>query len=251
VNVDPASIEFEDGNPLYRRAFRVLAEQIVSGALQPGDRLPPERSISEKLGVSRVTVRRALRELSEKGLLVQSGGGRGYEVSPARVSEPPNALVSFSAMARERGLSVSSHVLAAALRPATIDEAEGLRIAPGSVVFELVRIRHLDGVPIAVDESCISHARVPGIEDVDFSTASLYETLASRWRIVPTRADYVIEAVAAGELDAERLDLEPHAPLLVARETVYDQYDAPVDIGCITYRGDRYRFQATLMRHPA
>jgi GntR family transcriptional regulator len=115
-------------------------------------------------------------------------------------------------------------------------------------VFELVRVRRLNGLPIALNRSRISHARVPGIEDVDFSSASLYAALEERWGIVPTRVDYAIEAIGATDREAQLLDLDEGGPLLVARETMYDQQGAPTDLAEIAYRGDRYRFQTTLMR---
>ena len=182
--------------------------------------------------------------------MIESAPGRGYHVASGVVSEPPNALLSFTAMGADRGLAVSSRVLTQEVRPATIDEAESLRIAPGAAVFELIRVRCLNGVPIALGRSRISHARVPGIEDVDFATASLYAVVEERWQIAPTRADYAIEAIAAAEHEAKLLELDVGSPLLLARETMYDQHGAPTDLAEISYRGDRYRFETTLLRNP-
>ena len=95
------------------------------------------------------------------------------------------------------------------------------------------------------------YARVPGIETVDFSVSSLYQTLEERYGIVATRADYALEALGATPAEAALLDVAVGAPLLGAGETMYDQFDQPTDIGRITYRGDRYRFRATLMRRNA
>jgi GntR family transcriptional regulator len=243
------SVTLEDALPLYTKVYRVIADQIASGSLRPRDRLPAERAICEKLNVSRVTVRRALQELADNGL-IEPAPGRGYHVAAEVVGEPPNALLSFTAMGTERGLAVSSRVLTSEIRPATIDEAESLRIAPGGAVFELIRVRCLNGVPIALGRSRISHARVPGIEEVDFRAASLYATIGERWGMVPTRADYAIEAVAADEREANLLELDVGSPLLLARETMYDQHGAPADLAEILYRGDRYRFETTLMRNP-
>ena len=246
---DFSSIRLQDALPLYTKVYRVIADQIETGALRPRDRLPAERAICEKLDVSRVTVRRALQELVDNGF-IEPAAGRGYQVATAFVGEPPNALLSFSTMGAERGLAVTSRVLMNDVRPASIDEAESLRIAPGGAVFELVRVRCLNGVPIALGRSRISHARVPGIEDIDFTVASLYATVEERWQIVPTRADYAIEAIAAGEREATLLELDIGSPLLLALETMYDQHGAPTDLAEIRYRGDRYRFETTLMRNP-
>lgn len=238
----PRRPTLKEGGPLYDKVYRELRSQIETGTLRPGDHLPSERAIAEQLGVSRITVRRALQELASDGLI------EGRRV--ASYGEPANALVSFSTMGAERGLSASSRVLSADVRAATIDEAEALRMPPGGPIFELRRVRLLGGLPIAVDESHLSYERVRGIENVDFTTASLYGTLTDRYGIVPTRADYAIEAVRASPEEAELLDLEVGGALLRASETMYDQHDVPTDTGRIIYRGDRYRFRTTLTRIP-
>lgn len=250
MSLSVESVILRDAGPLYSRVYSVIRDQIESGALRPGDRLPSERSICQKLEVSRVTVRRALQELRDDAV-IEPAAGRGFRVAAGHVGEPPNALMSFTTMGIDRGLVVTSQVLAMTIRPATIDEAESLRLAPGAPIFELIRVRCFDGLPVALDESRIPHGRVPGIEDVDFSAASLYATLEEQWQIVPTRADYVVEAVGAAEREAQLLELDTNAPLLRARETMYDQRGRPTDSGQITYRGDRYRFNSTLTRRPS
>jgi GntR family transcriptional regulator len=231
-----------DGRPLYDKVYRTLRSEIETGSLQPGDHLPSERTIAEQLAVSRITVRRALRELATEGLI------EGRRV--ASLGEPPNALLSFTAMAAERGLAATSRVLSALVRGATLDEADLLLVAPGAPIFELRRVRFLGDVPIALDETRLAHHRVPGIEVVDFATASLYATLEARFGIVATRVDYSIEAAGATVAEAALLDVTVGASLLHAAETMYDQHDRPTDIGRIVYRGDRYRFRTTLLRRP-
>lgn len=232
-----------ESRPLYDQVYRALRSEIENGTLRPGDLLPSERTIAEQLQVSRVTVRRALQQMASDGLI----DGRRV----ASFGEDHNTLLSFTAMGAERGLATSSRVLLAEVRDATIDEAELLHVPPGAPVFVLHRARLLGGLPIAIDESHIPHARVKGIEKLDFSATSLYETLEHRYGIIAMRADYAIEATAASKAQAKLLDVEVGAPLLLATETMYDQHDQPTDIGRIVYRGDRYRFRATLLRRPS
>ena len=109
----------------------------------------------------------------------------------------------------------AARVLSARVRPATLDEADELEIAPGAGLFELERLRLLDGLPVAVDSSRVPTGRCPGIEDVDFATASLYESLEARG-IVPTDADVSIEALPAGDRHARLLDVERRAQQITA-----------------------------------
>jgi GntR family transcriptional regulator len=120
-------------------------------------------------------------------------------------------------------------------------------VAPGADVFELSRVRLLSGVPLAFDESLIPLAVAPGLAEYDFATVSLYSTLQAAGAI-PTRADYAVEAEAADARAAELLDLAVGAPVLITRQATYDQSDRLVELVRMTYRGDRYRFRATLMR---
>ena len=240
VTVDPAS-----SDPLYLQLTQALAADIASRRLNPGQKLPSERQICETYGVSRVTARRALRALVEEGV-VESSRGRGWFVANGPISEPPNMLLSFSAMGRARGLQPASRVLVQRVRPAALDEADALTIAPGAEIFELQRLRLLDGYPVAVDRSRIPLLRCPSLIDVNFEHASLYEVLNAHGGDVPSYADYTVEAVAADADDADLLELDPGGPVLVTTALTYDQDQRPLELGHMVYRGDRYRFRARL-----
>jgi GntR family transcriptional regulator len=231
--------------PLYHRVYREIAREIENGGLQPGDRLPSERWLCDELGVSRATVRRAIEELISDGLV--EGRGRGSFVTGDALVEPPNTLMSLSELGRSRGLEATSRVLAADLRPATIDEAEAFGIAPGAELFELRRLRMLDGLPISVDHNRVPLRLIPEAALMDFTTASLYEAL-DREGHGPARADYELEARAADGQEAELLGLAPGAPVLFATTVAIGEDGRVLDLGRTVYRADRYRFQATLMR---
>jgi len=231
--------------PLYHRVYRQIAEEIESGGLSPGERLPSERVICDELGVSRATVRRAIEELTVDGLV--EGRGRGSFVTGDALAEPAGTLMSLSELGRSRGLEASSRVLEAGIRGATIDEAELFAIAPGAELFELHRVRMLDGVPISLDHNRVPLRLAPDLTDLDFTSASLYEAL-ERAGNPPRRADYELEARGADASEAELLGLVPDAPVLFATTVAIGAQGRVVDLGRTVYRADRYRFQATLMR---
>ena len=235
----------QGAQPLYHRVYREIAEGIESGVLQPGDRLPSERSLCEQLGVSRATVRRAVEELINDGLVETRG--RGSFVRGDAVVEPPNTLMGLSEVARTRGLDPSSKVMRADVRPATIDEADAFSIAPGADLFDLERVRMLDGLPISLDHNRVPLRLLPGAAGLDFTTASLYEELDAAGH-APARADYELEARAAAPHEADLLGLAPESPVLFATTVAIGEDGRVVDLGRTVYRADRYRFQATLMR---
>lgn len=225
--------------------YRAIADDIARGTLAPGDRMPVERALCERFGVSRATVRRALESLASEGL-VESHSRRGSFVASGPLSEPPNVLLGFSAMAAARGFAVTNTVLSAQVRPATMDEAELLQIAPGADVFELKRLRKVEGKPFMTEVDRLPLARTAGVEQVDYSSnASLHETLTSLG-VPPARADYTAEAIAADADQARLLEVAPGAPLLSIDDSTFDENGVPILHSAQVYRGDRYRLRTTL-----
>lgn len=244
---------FEEEGPVlerlqlrYQRVKDALGDEIARGYRSPGSRLPPERALAEHFGVSRVTLRRALDELESVGLVARYPGG--WAVAGPRVGEPPNRLMSFSEMAASRGLEATARVLNQAVRPATIDEAEDLQLAPGAPLFELERLRLMAGVPIMIDRSTVPLALAPGLAEIDFSASSLYRELEERYGLRAARARFAVEAVPADERQASLLDLRPGEPLLRCQQQTEDQAGGQIELCEMVYRGDRYRFRATLVR---
>ena len=241
-----ASTRLLAGRPLHRWLYRELKGSLAQ-ELRPGSRLPSEREIGERYQVSRVTVRKALEALEGDGV-VESSKGVGWFVTIPRPNEVENELTSFTEMAVARGLVATSRVVVARLRPATIDEAETLRVAPGADLAEIERVRMLDGLPVVVDWSVLPAARFPGLLDRDFETASLYRTLESEYGCEATSATYTMQAIAADSRQAELLGVVPGAPILSSAQVAFDQDGLPIQLCLFSYRGDRYRIQVRLGR---
>ena len=112
---------------------------------------------------------RAPRARGADGRRPRESRGRGSFITGDAVVEPPNTLMSLSEVARSRGLDAGARVLGADVRPATIDEAEAFGIAPGAEVFELRRLRMLDGLPISIDINRVPLRLLPEAPDMDFT----------------------------------------------------------------------------------
>ncbi|WP_411158332.1 GntR family transcriptional regulator [Streptomyces sp. CBMA29] len=227
--------------------MNLIRSEIDRGELRPGMRLAPERELCRQLGISRVTLRKALGHLVEEGVLSASHGRGWYVTQSAPKKEWPNSLESFSETAARMGLKPHSKVLMAQASPASIDEAERLGIAPGTPLFRLERVRLLDGVPIALDLTRIPLALVPGIEDVDFADRSLYATLSAAG-VEPVRADSTIEATKADDRAAGQLDMASGDPLLVMHQIAVGPEEEPLFESTIQYAGDRYRLRTSFAR---
>jgi GntR family transcriptional regulator len=236
----------ETEQPRYMGLYRLIADEIAAGKLGPGTRLPAERVLCRRLSVGRATVRRAMHELAKDGL-VESSVGRGTFVSAGTVSECSNELISFTDLGASRGLPTSSRVLDCRVRPATIDEADAFNIAPGGDLFEIERLRLLDGLPFVIMRSRVPVSRAAALPSVDFTSGSLYETLRAHGA-GPMRADQVIWAAAADARQAGLLGLAEGDPVLASTTAGYDSERRLVEMTEMVYRADRYRFRATLTR---
>lgn len=236
--------------PLWIQAATLIHDQVDDGTLKAGSRLPPERELCQRLGISRVTLRKALNHLVEAGVLNASHGRGWYVAKRAARREWPNTLESFSETAARMGLEPGSEVLRAEAAPASFDEAEELSIAPGTELFHLERVRLLNQVPIALDMTQIALSIVPGILKADFSRDSLYSTLSAAG-IEPLRADAAMEAREADAGEARHLGIAAGKPLLVMHQLAFDAADRPLFTSTIKYAGERYRLRTSFARPTA
>ncbi len=243
-----SAIRSDYPEPLWIQAVQLIRSEIGSGALEPGARLPPERELCRHLAISRVTLRKALNHLVEEGVL-NAAHGRGWYVADAATPgrDWPNRLESFSETAARMGLTASSTVLRAEERPANLDEAEELAIAPGTPLFHLERVRLLDGLPIALDLTRIAAGLVSDLGSRNFARESFYDCLAAAG-IEPMRANSTIEAREADRHTAEHLNLAVGKPLLVMHQIAVDSTERPLFSSTISYVGDRYRLRTSFAR---
>lgn len=242
----PPALPAEYPEPLWVRAKAVLRARIEGGELKAGARLPPERELCRLLAISRVTLRKALSALVDEGVL-RAAHGRGWYVTGPERNDWPNTLESFSETARRMALVPTSRVLRRELGTSTYDEAEAFQIAPGTPLYRVDRVRMLDEVPIAVDESLIPGDIAAGFDGIDFTSRSLYEVIAGLGFQL-AQAEATIEARPADAELAGHLDIAAGTPVLEMRQVVRDRAQRPLLSSTIRYAGDRYRLRTSFTR---
>ena len=231
----------------YVRVMRVLEADIATGRLTPGERLAPERQLGARLDVARNTLRRALRDLAERGL-IEARDRSGWFVNGGGVTietvSGPQGLTDWAAV---HGLAVSSQVYSSGVRRATEAESRALRIPLDSEVFELERVRIVEGAPLSLDQSVLAPRLAASLQGLDFSGRSLYQTVREKLGIEPSRAECLLRAITTDRRTAGLLGLTEGDPLLELTETVFDQYGEPFEYGRHLNRGDRYAFRTTVV----
>ncbi len=211
-----------------------LTNAVAAGKLAPGQRLPPERELAERLRVSRMTLRHALASLERRGLVVRHVGRDGGTF----VAEPKLELAGLAALSdqlRGLGLAAGARVLSAEERAATPAEA-----FLGDRVYEIVRVRLADGEPVALERSVFPAEAFPGLLEGPLES-SLYELMRGRYADVPVRAVERLEPTLAGVEDAAALGIAPGAPMMLVERTAYGASGRPLERSRDLFRGDRTR----------
>src|SRR5262245_21786306 len=233
-------LDEKSAQPLYQQLQRALRGAIENRVIGPEDALPPERDLAEMLNVSRITVRKAIDELVEDGLLIRKQGS-GTFVSN-RVEKNFAKLTSFSEDMRARGREPRSVWLNRAAGTVTPEESLTLRSSPGTPVFRFHRIRYADDAPMALEYATVLASCLPSIETVE---SSLYEALEKSGNR-PVRALQRLRAVLVTAEQAKLLKAqERDAGLLVAR-VGYLKDGQAVEFSQSFYRGEIYDFVAEL-----
>lgn len=226
--------------PLYQQLQRKLRQAIDGRVLGPDDALPPERDLAEDLGVSRITVRKALEGLVKEGLLVRRQGSGTFVGN--RVEKNFSKLTSFSEDMRARGRKPHSAWLNRAEGTVTPEEALTLRSSPGTSVYRFHRIRYADEAPMSLEYATVLASCLPSVDAVE---SSLYEAL-ERTGNRPVRALQRLRAVLFTAEQARQLKAhEKDAGLLVERVGFLSDGHA-IEYTQSFYRGDIYDFVAEL-----
>ncbi len=213
-----------------------------------GAKLPPERELSERFGVARETLRRCLEELAQEGRLMRRQGSGTFVALQSQPWIKPFALRSFSEDMRNRGLVPSSRIIAIAEVQAAAKEAQKFRVVPGSLLFEIRRLRLADGDPMALETAYLVKERLPGFDAQRLAQESLYEILEREYQIEIHSASQQIEATVLTNEEARWLDVAPFSPALVVERHVICTSGEAIEYGKSLYRADRYRFEVDVMR---
>jgi len=237
-----ARLDTASPTALYRRVQEALRAAIEGKMLAPGTAIPGERELAARLGLSRVTVRQAIKGLVEDGLLVQRHGARTNVAD--RFEKPLSVLTSFSQDMIGRGHRPGATWLKAEAGPALPAEALALGLSPGAEVCRLHRLRTADGVPMALERSVVPRAYLAGPELVE---DSLYAALEAAGHS-PVRALQRIRSDIATPEEARLLAISPGASLLDVERRCFLAGGAAVEYCRSRYRGDTYDFMVELQR---
>lgn len=231
--------------PLYYQLKQIIVEMIENEEIKPDAAIPSEPKLMSTYTLSRSTVRKAIDELVNEGYLYRIQGkgtfvkGRGFEQALIKLSGCSEDIKRLGLTPRPKVLT--SDILVPSKRIASL-----LDLSENESVFYMERIIYGDNLPINRNKSYIPYKYVEGIENIDFTTASLYKVLEETYGIVIKKAVRSIEAILAKNEVADHLEVTEGSPVLLFKgqvialdrhhnEFVIEHFEA-------IYRSDQFKF---------
>ncbi|WP_176086798.1 GntR family transcriptional regulator [Martelella sp. HB161492] len=234
-------LDRSDQQPLYRQVKASILEAIRDGSLAPHAKLMSERELVNFYGVSRITVRQALMELVQEGLL-QSQPGKGFYVTGKHEPFELHLLKSFTSNAIAKGMTPGSRLIEAKICPAPADITRALYLPAAADVVLLKRLRTLNGTPVVIQYDWLEPGRCPGLVTLDWSTGnrSLYKELHERYGLRPMRGQTTISARCPDAEEEQLLQLEPRSAVLTLDQVAYDDENYPINVSTSIHHPQRY-----------
>jgi len=229
--------------PLYYQVAKRMQDAIESGDLPPGARIENELKLAEHLGISRPTIRRAIQELVDQGLLVRRRGV-GTQVVRGRLTRS----VELTSLYDDLSLSNRSPTTTVLLHEAVVPSAEvleSLTLPAGTEVLHIRRLRFTDGVPFALLENFLPPEFLT-LTAESFEKHGLYQLMRSRGTTMRV-ARQTIGARTSTKEEATLFDQKPGSPVLTMSRTLFDQSGHAVEFGVHSYRPDLYSLEVTLV----
>lgn len=221
----------------YQHISKVLGGQIIDGLYPSGTKLPTEQALSLQFQVNRHTVREAIKELKNDGL-VYSVRGRGHFVTTTKITYPLSEKVRFTQNILAANLLPGSKLLDISKLEASVEISNKLSLNPAESVFRLEILRTVNQIPFSVATSYLPAERFSGLDKLISGSFSLYALLKKHFQIEPLRQESLIEVSLPDTKEMQLLQIPSRHPLLVVRSLACDNYSCPVEYVVTRTRGD-------------
>ena len=234
---------------MYCQLKSILLQELEEGLYPPGEVLPPEMSLVNQYGLSRATVRQAIKELEHEGLISRiQGKGTIVIREKSSLNRGLSQLTSFTEDMKAQGFETTTKILdfEEIIPPHKI--ADSLKIPEDKPVIHINRLRIVNKTPVAINESYVNLPPEVFLTRDDLSrTVSLY-TFFEMKRIPLVESDKTIEAVSANEEQAKLLGIPLGNPLLKVEGIVFTLNHHPIEHHIVISRSDKYKYSLHLLR---
>lgn len=233
-------LDQENVVPLYMQLKQIIKNDLETGKLKPGQKLPTEHELCEMYSISRRTVRSAINELIEEGLLTRKQG-KGTFITSAKIERELGPTLGFTEICAMNQLTPTSVVIEQKLIRANQTVADALGLPLHSEVVSIKRVMMADGVPVMLDYTALPLRFAP-LLNVELANQSLYATFRDQFGVTLNRSRKTIQIVFADAGQAKYLKVKKGYPLLLVEGTVYSTELEAVQYGEQYIVGDQFKF---------
>ena len=231
-------LEKKSQSPLYQQLMARLKNDILAGVYPSGARIPSEQLLCETYGVSRVTVRKAMLDLVQEGLLVRRQGKGTFVTSP-KYGRDYTHIQGFSESCLARGLKPGARLLQKEIVAPKSSILESLGLDENSQTVKIVRLRYVNDEPMVIETSYfpLDYAFLLQ-ENLD---GSLFQVLREKKDLVIDGSKKIVEICRATTEEARWLKLRKNAPLLLVRSVAFGNAGQPVYVCMQVINGERFQ----------
>jgi len=238
-----------EGIPHYVKIRESLRQQIASGELERGQKLPSEDELASQFGVSRMTVRHGTADLIDDGLLYRRHGVGTFVTLP-HIERDHSRLTNFFENSNKQGILANASILESEVIHAPPKIAQALLLVPDELVIHIKTLRQVDDVLITLHDAFIPHRLFSEMiqdELQDFDVQHLWSKF-EKYGYPVKRAVQKLEARLADQELAAVMQIQTGAPILFKERTVYAEDGTPVEFTYCYNRGDMYSLTVILNR---
>ncbi|HEX7063830.1 MAG TPA: GntR family transcriptional regulator [Bacillales bacterium] len=239
-------LDYDSAIPLYHQVKEILVKRIQEKRWQPGDLIPTEQELIDEFKVSRTTIRQAITELVQEGLL-EKRQGRGTIIKSQKLVGSLGRLTGFAEEVMEKGYLPYSKLIRAEFHNDLYTEKKKLQLSEDESVLVIERIRFADDEPIAFERTCWPEKIGEILKQHDLDGAKFYQILEDHETYLK-KANETISAVNSTLYEADLLGISAGQALLEMSRLSYGLDDKPIEYTRTKYRSDRYHYNVELTR---
>ncbi|MCL6635009.1 MAG: GntR family transcriptional regulator [Peptococcaceae bacterium] len=225
--------------PPYFQLAQILEQKILSGEFKPGDSLPSENDLGKEYNLSRMTVRKCLNVLAERGL-VSAYPGRGTFVSRPALDRAVFTVDEYGKEMLRRGLKPEARLLAVKVQKAAGEIGEKLKLPAGERVLYYCRLLSAGGAPMALERKYMRFNKGRPILENELQYKAFSEVISAHNEVLPVSSRILLRPSLVAEEDASMLQVPPGSPALCLEQFLYAGDETVAGWGLFVFRGDRF-----------
>ncbi|MDR0599723.1 MAG: GntR family transcriptional regulator [Treponema sp.] len=231
-------LERNSSKPLYVQLKGIIQEQIENGEWQANQMIPSENELASTYGISRMTARSVISQLVHEGFLYRVQG-KGTFVCESKIEMASLSYAGVRGQLEKKGYKVETKLLEMSRAPCAGIVSQRLALVPGSLVFDIKRLRIANGLPISYHHSFVPVSLCDNLEQFDLQNEQLCEIMSIYYGLNRTRSVETLETYLADERQAAILEVDYGFPLLLLQDLIVSGGGQAFEYSRVYFRGDK------------